>query len=305
MYLFHMLLSDIDFAICLLSLYILSTTHKMETMGITDEEKARIPQQKGVSILYIYHEFLKGRKALEFHHVVGRSEVHEASHYENEVYSNCNDGPDCAPLVCAMGNEVMRVGKHYVTFKCVGQSLMLPPAMVTVGIIRPIDLSKAHMTIDDKARKFEPWAEQHYPSLADNNRTDGWGVDGKVDYCLYQTNFGYCFHGYWNNPSPTEEEETLKEWPGQDTILINEDCGLLLDVEEGTLTVFKAGKRLGVIMEGLVGEYSWFVMVYGTGLRMDRTEADNAFGRHSGPHDSERRGDPSVQSIISMMIAPL
>ena len=69
--------------------------------------------------------------------------------------------------------------------------------------------------------------------------------------------------------------------------------------------MFKAGKRLGVIMEGLVGEYSWFVMVYGTGLRMDRTEADNAFGRHSGPHDSERRGDPSVQSIISMMIAPL
>lgn len=250
----------------------------MIDMDITNEEKARIPMQKGDSTLYVYHEFLKLRQDLVFRQVVGRSEVHEASHDGNEVFSNCNDGPDYTPLACAIGSEVMRAGKHYVTFKRVGGSLMLPPAMVNVGIIRPIDLSKAHMTEDGDSRRFEPWAEQQYPSLADNNRTDGWGVNGKVDYCVYQTNCGSCFYGYWDNPSPKEEEETLKEWPGHDRILMNEDCGLVLDVDEGTLTVYKAGRRLGVIMDGLVGEYSWFVMVHGTGLRMERADADSVGG---------------------------
>ena len=157
----------------------------MIDMGITNEEKARIPMQKGDSALYVYHEFLKLRQDLVFRQVVGRSEVHEASHDGNEVYSNCNDGPDYTPLVCAIGNEVMRAGKHYVTFKRVGGSLMLPPALVSVGIIRPIDLSKAHMTEDGESRRFEPWAQQQYPSLADNNRTAGWGMNGKVDYCVY------------------------------------------------------------------------------------------------------------------------
>ena len=250
----------------------------METMDITDEEKARIPNPDGDSLLGVYNEFLKLRKVLEFGQVVGRSEVHEASHYGNEVYSNCNDGPEYAPTLFAIGNEVMKAGKHYVTFKRVGQSLMLPPARVDVGLIRPIDLLKAHLLKHDKARMFQPWNEQHYPSLSENNRTSGWGEEGKVDYCLFQTDRGSCFYGYWDNPTPTEETETLNEWPGKDRILPNEDCGLLLDVDEGTLTVYKDGKRLGVIMDGLVGEFSWCVMVHGTGLRMERAEADNVGG---------------------------
>ena len=172
----------------------------------------------------------------------------------------------------------MRAGKHYVTFKRVGGSLMLPPARVDVGVIRPIDLSKAHMSKEGEKSLFQPWDEKHYPSLADENKTDGWGEDGKVDYCMFQTNGGIVFHGYWNDPSPNEEEETLKEWPGKDRILPNEDCGLLLDLEEGTLTAYKAGKRLGIIMKGFVGEFCWCVMVHGTGLCIERAEADNVGG---------------------------
>ena len=208
---------------------------------------------------------------LQFHQVVGKSEVHEAEYNGGEVYSNCNDGPTYAPLVCALGDHVMRSGKHYVTFKRVGMSLMHPPASVSVGVIRPIDLSKADLAVGEtEEEKFLPWDEKHYPSLADNNWTEGWGEDGKVDYCLYQTNGGLCFYGYWKNPSPAEDDETLKDWPGKDHISYDEECGLLLDLDEGTLAVYKAGKRLGIMKEGLTGEYSWFVMVEGTGLRMER-----------------------------------
>ena len=34
---------------------------------------------------------------------------------------------------------------------------------------------------------------------------------------------------------------------------------LLLDYEEGTLTVFKDGVKLGVMKDGLLGPYSWMV----------------------------------------------
>ena len=99
-----------------------------------------------------------------------------------------------------------------------------------------IDLSKVDLK-EGKEEKFLPWDEKHYPALADANKTDGWGKDCKIDYCLYQTNGGSCFYGYWSNPSPTEEEETLKEWPGADRIGHDEECGLLLDLDKGTLAV--------------------------------------------------------------------
>ena len=35
--------------------------------------------------------------------------------------------------------------------------------------------------------------------------------------------------------------------------------GLLLDLDSGTLSVFKDGRKLGVMKEGLSGAYCWFV----------------------------------------------
>ena len=37
---------------------------------------------------------------------------------------------------------------------------------------------------------------------------------------------------------------------------------LKVDLDEGTLSVFKNGRRLGVIKDGLGGEYCWFVSVW-------------------------------------------
>ena len=275
----------------------------MEAMNITDEERARILPQE--SLLGVYHEFLKLRMDLKFHQVVGGNEAHEAelSECKTAVYSNCNDGPDYAPLVCALGTEVMKAGRHYVTFSRVGNSLMFPPSMVNVGVIRPIDLSKVDLKVANTKKgeeRFQPWDEQHYPALADANKTGGWGEDGKIDYCIYQSNGGDCFFGYWNNPNPIEEEETLNEWPGKGRILFNEDCGLLLDLDEGTLAVYKAGKRLGVIMDGLIGEYSWFVMVFGTGLQMERGDVppsllDDSAGAGGDAGESSRSQEQDIK----------
>ena len=42
----------------------------------------------------------------------------------------------------------------------------------------------------------------------------------------------------------------------------NGTVGLLLDLNKGTLSVFKNGRLLGVMKDGLGGEYVWFVSVY-------------------------------------------
>ncbi|EJK47260.1 hypothetical protein THAOC_34030 [Thalassiosira oceanica] len=51
------------------------------------------------------------------------------------------------------------------------------------------------------------------------------------------------------------------DWQGRESLPGSGTIGLLLDLDKGTLFVFKNGRRLGVMKEGLGGEYCWFVTV--------------------------------------------
>ena len=57
---------------------------------------------------------------------------------------------------------------------------------------------------------------------------------------------------------------TYSDWQGRERLGESGTIGLLLDPDEGTLSVFKNGRRLGLMKEGLGGEYVWFVSVYST-----------------------------------------
>jgi len=51
---------------------------------------------------------------------------------------------------------------------------------------------------------------------------------------------------------------------------------LLLDLDEGTICVFKNGRRLGVMKDGLGGEYVCFVSVFSScTISMSKGEAPN------------------------------
>jgi hypothetical protein len=51
--------------------------------------------------------------------------------------------------------------------------------------------------------------------------------------------------------------------------------GLLLDLDQGTMTVYKNDERLGVMATGLSGEYSWAVTQYeqGDSVRIETAPA--------------------------------
>jgi hypothetical protein len=86
------------------------------------------------------------------------------------------------------------------------------------------------------------------------------GVDG---HCFYFTGSGLRYpggHG-WEGMQPADEE--------------GDRIGMLLDLDQGSMTVYKNDERLGVMATGLSGEYCWAIglFLYGQSARIDAAEA--------------------------------
>ena len=94
----------------------------------------------------------------------------------------------------------------------------------------------------------------------------GWDVEGGMDadrvdgHCFYLTYDGQRFPGAHN-------------WEGmQDAMEEGDRIGLLLDLDQGSMTVYKNDERLGVMAAtGLSGEYCWAVLlgVQGDSVRLE------------------------------------
>ena len=84
-------------------------------------------------------------------------------------------------------------------------------------------------------------------------RTDAWV--GNVHYCQL-----YCYAGDvdWSDFQEYKAggEESFEGFRKGDIV------GLLVDLNEGTLSVYKNGRRLGVAKDGLAGEYCFFSALY-------------------------------------------
>ena len=123
----------------------------------------------------------------------------------------------------------MRSGKHYAKFTlngCHRFNYFYP------GVVRPINWLE-NIQMGD----FCFW--DAYAGLL-SEKTDRWG-ESNVHWCNFYNFEGHCFWGDWQNPPNFEVE-----WNGRDGTDID-DCeiGMLLDLDAGTLTVYKDGRRLG------------------------------------------------------------
>ena len=158
----------------------------------------------------------------------------------------------------AISNEQMRVGRHYVTFHLTGVEGR--PTPLEFGVIRPIkDWDKKGL------HNFDPLCyESHqfkYRKLLLAEKTDDWGDN--LHTCSYRSGGGKCFSANWNGDDKNVEDAdwTGDEWEGRESarIVNNLAVGLLLDLDSGTLSVYKDGRKLGVMKEGLTGTYCWYV----------------------------------------------
>ena len=157
----------------------------------------------------------------------------------------------------AMSGHVMRGGRHFVEFTV---TINEENACINLGVIRPVSLTNGIDLEADWGGQVYPmnFSSSFKPAVSEklrSQRTAKWG-DSNGHCCTYYCSNGRCYWTDWGNIT------VISDWQGREGLGESGTVGLLLDLNEGTLSVFKNGRRLGVMKDGLGGEYVWFVSVH-------------------------------------------
>ncbi|EJK65977.1 hypothetical protein THAOC_13125 [Thalassiosira oceanica] len=214
----------------------------------TDEERSRLPKYVDESDVGLLRALEQLRRPLCFDELVGNG----FSPQENQASVTCATYDE--GWSTAVSGHTMRGGRHFVEFEVTGNNHSMIP-YISLGAIRPVSLTDGIELQADWRGSVYPLSVRYMPALSENlrsQRTARWG-ESRVHCCAYYCVSGRCFWTDWNN------EVDNSNWQGQERLQGSGTIGLLLDLNEGTLSVFKDGRRLGAMKEGLGGEYCWFV----------------------------------------------
>ncbi|EJK61340.1 hypothetical protein THAOC_18199 [Thalassiosira oceanica] len=141
--------------------------------------------------------------------------------------------------------HVMSSGSHYAEYEIIAGEPF-------IGVVRPMP------GLD--ARSFGDFCyfvgdEFRYPMFL-AQRSVRWGACSNVHACEYGCSLGRMSWTDWG-----DEERLGLGWEGRDGCGTGDIIGMLLNLDEGTLTVYKNSRRLGVLKDGLSGSYCWYATV--------------------------------------------
>ena len=203
--------------------------------GRNDVEGARItlsPYVRGrTTWLSILHE---SEGPLKFDKLLGRG-IEHPNGVKTSVY--CGSANFCTAVA---SNYVMESGIHRAEFLFSG----LP----YIGIVRPMPNLDPDRYASDDFHFFESSLRDDFLAA----RIDEWGT-GIVHACEYNSEDGLCEYTNWAG------EDGLDDWEGAEGFITGDKIGMTLDLDDGTLTVYKNDRRLGVMIDGLSGSYCWYV----------------------------------------------
>jgi len=224
-----------------------------------------LPRREDESWISLYHEFLVVfRLPLQFDKLIGSNYV------EGSDKTKVCIGEETMGTEAAICSNIMRAGKHYVSFQVNDDNS--EASGISCGIMRPTtkditSLESCNPVRDD----LSSFSLKKYDMLHSDN----------IDCCLLNTAMGLgFFRKRWkldilelaasmNADDGDDVQRTLAEiqnnmnhfdWEGmEETQDASFKIGMVLDLDEGTLDVYKNGRRLGTMKTGLVGEYCWVV----------------------------------------------
>ena len=104
--------------------------------------------------------------------------------------------------------------------------------------------------VEDALDNFHPGSSSYWEYLR-AKRTDRWGTSN-VHGCALFTHGMFWWYD-WTNHLPYRRIDGFQ----RDTPI-----GLLLDLDEGTLTMYQNGQRIALLKDGLSGEYCWYATVW-------------------------------------------
>ncbi|EJK77959.1 hypothetical protein THAOC_00171 [Thalassiosira oceanica] len=217
----------------------------------TDEEGSRLSKYDDESDVGLLRALEQLRQPLCFDEFVG----YGFSHQKHPASVTCATYEGWST---AVSGHVMRGGRHFVGFEVKKERDELLP-YINLGVIRTVSLTDGIDVKADWRGEVNPVIVPSRYTLAvaeklRSQRTSKWG-ESSVHCCSYYCDSGRCLWTDWDN------EKGSFDWRGQERLSGSGTVGLLLDLDEGTLSVFKNGRRLGTMKDGLGGEYCWFVAV--------------------------------------------
>lgn len=186
----------------------------------SDIERNALPQYGNDIIVWIpiLYELERLRLPLRFSKLVGCG----LEYFGSESIVTSSDSSYRGIISTALTDYVMKRGVHYATFKLSNTGVAI------LGVVRPL----RDFGFVDEEEGFDLYDDKHFEAIL-AQRTDAW--IGNMHCCHIASNGEV----YWTDLQEYNDEEGFGAFDEGDVI------GLLVDLNEGTLTVYKNGDRLG------------------------------------------------------------
>ena len=236
-------------------------------LGASEHEREALPKYADESDIKLYRELLSMRQGLVF----GTDKLDKPDKIQiSETGTRLSNGA----WGTAIGSQVMRGGKHFVRFPITKQDRSSHGEIrAVIGIVRPLpwkifaianDYVPVHIrAIHDYDSDDEGDLEGELAKLLRNETMSSVRCDGSdVHCCAYSCACGAWFSTNWGDTYIARGGATYdarEGWPGMEEMRETGEIAMLLDYGAGTLTIYKNNRRLGIVQEGLAGEYSWMV----------------------------------------------
>ena len=211
----------------------------------TEEQKNALPRYDGYNWLCKYNYLQSLRAPLAFDRLVGGRIEYVKGKKSCVTNHDTSNG-----LATAFSNNIMMAGKHYASVEVSNGT------DVYLGVMRPGKAMHSAMG----SPRF-PQFYNHFTQRAESQQ-----YNNTVNCCVYGSLSGYCYSSDWREGALVRER-----WEGMEEMSAPYEIGMLLDLDEGTLSVYNNGRKLGVMKRGLAGHYCWVVsMVQGTQVTIKR-----------------------------------
>ena len=180
----------------------------------------------------LYRHLLRLRSKLTFNQLVGNQ-----IQYGADQSTVCARGNAKGSSAALCSDHRMRSGRHFAVFATTGRGCI-------IGVVRPVQMNC------DGLDYFSQGAVPFWAHLS-GKQTDRWG-DSNVHCC------NVCIDGYFSWYDWTSRHPSIKV----DGLQRGVPIGLLLDLDEGTLSIYQRGQRLVTLKDGLSGEYCWYATTF-------------------------------------------
>jgi len=206
----------------------------------TEWERSCLPKYEGEGWIELYHHLLMLRSKLTFDQLLGINIQYGADQSIVRAYPG-----HWTKSSALCSNHVMRSGRHFAYF-----TALLAGNGWSIGLVRPVQLNRSDFDSPTTSRFCEYLIGQ---------RTERWS-DSSVHCC------GLNCYGKFITYTCNQNQTTRKI----DRFRSGATFGLLLDLNEGTLTVYQTGQRLAKLKDGLAGEYCWYAAVLSASIAVKR-----------------------------------